>query len=256
VSYERPTSSEILAEVLATRGSVTPQEAARLTGVDRRYAARLLRELVAAHSSVQRDAIGRYSSDQAWTLSKTAQDLHATLRELHLPAHLTGPDLLRGLEHQVSLRGAPHLVYADKKVLSELAHQLGRRGWIAVSPNGARDLAVQDPDRVVVLRGQAAGLQKRLRVTNFLASPEKAWLDLLRESERHVLPVSPYDAGRMLAAGLFLSTCDGVALEKLAKQSNWWKRVAPVVGKAPLPAEDDFTRSVAAGFIAEAGVTA
>lgn len=255
MSPSQATAAEILAEVLATRASVTPREAARLTGMDRSYVSHVLGQL-ATNSSIRRDSSGRYSSDEAWTLSETARELHATLRELDLPAHLTGPDLLRGLEHQMSLRGSPHLVYADKQVLSELAHQLGRRAWIAVSPEGVRDLAVQDPDRIVVIRGQAAGLQKRLRVTNFLASPEKAWLDLLRESERRVLPVSPYDAGRMLASGLLLAACDDVALERLAKQSNWWKRVAPVVGRAPLPSDDNFTRSVAAGFAAEAGVIA
>ncbi len=254
MSSRQADSLAVLEEVLATRGSATPREAARLTGLDRRYVARLLSQLADRNAFVHRDQGGRYSSDQAWPLSGTAQKLHALLRQFGLPAHLTGPDLLRGLEHQISLRSVPHLVYADKQVLQEVAHQLSRAGFIVVTPEVLRDVTTQDFDRVVVLRAQAAGLQQRLRVTNFLASPEKAWLDLLREARRRVLPVSPYDTGRMLAAGLLLSNLDAVALEKVAKQSGWWKQVAPVLRRAPVPTNDSFLCSVAAGFAAEAGV--
>lgn len=243
---------EALTQLVDARGTVAPREAARLLNVDRQRASRALRRL-SKDGEVRAIGQGRFASaEPPRLLSDSGRQIHDTLGELGRPAHLTGYDLLRGLEHQVTLGAVPHLVYADGAALEEVGQTLALRGFTVAPAQVGAELAAADLDRVVLMRKQAAGLQRRLAVADYLASPEKAWLDLVREVERRSLPLAPYDIGRILGTALFLDIIDLVRLERVANQAGWWARIEPIVAKRSTGPEEAILRQIYAGYQAEA----
>lgn len=166
-------------------------------GVTPRTVQRHLNTLLESGELVRRGR-GLYSrrTDEP-SLNVDAQALLGLLRESDADAHLTGFDILAPYAHQFVF-DYEHLVYCHPPHLSALAAELASTGWRVV-PAGRRRLLAQGDARVVVVRGQTHD-ERRFPVRNHRASPEKAWIDLLREVRRSELSLDFVELGRILRA--------------------------------------------------------
>lgn len=130
-------------------------------------------------------------------LSEEARELVLSIEASDADAHLTGYDILANLSHQF-VYGYPHLVYCHPPHLDGLRSALTKGGW-RVLPAGRLARELWDLERAVVLRGQTHA-PGRYPVRGVLATPEKAWVDLLREVRRSGLPFDYGELGRLLRA--------------------------------------------------------
>jgi hypothetical protein len=203
---------------------------------------RHLRELVDA-GVLHRVGRGIYSQRPCEPhLNPEAQTLWAQLRSSDADAHLTGFDLLAGFAHQF-VYDYPHLVYCHSPHLSGLADQLSTAGW-TVLPAGPPARFASEPEHVVLLRGQAHA-EGRYPVQDHLARPEKAWVDLLRETRRSQLGFDFGELGRILAgmehAGARQSTLTAYA--RRAGYLDWL-----LAARGERPAQGDEQRQLVAGY--------
>lgn len=177
---------------------MSPATAAEQTGLSQRTTYRALRELVAADRAI-RVARGRYATSAVAleSLSPSARSIHDILRRQAVDAHLTAWDVVAAHTHQFTF-AAPHVVYAEPAVVSSLEWLLAQEGFTVVPAGrvGAR-VTVGDPNLKVIVRAQADA-PRRFGVFGWLAPPEKAWVDLLREARRSEYPISPEELGQML----------------------------------------------------------
>jgi DNA-binding HxlR family transcriptional regulator len=208
-------------DFMRERGGTTTRSAlAKAIEVSPATTSRLLRHLV-EQGRVSRSTRGSYRLEEeaSRSLSTTAAQIVAAIEESGSEAHLTGMDLLAAHAHQF-VRGFPHLVYADPDALDQVAYALSQAGFLPVAPGPhVRNLLAHSPDidRVVVLRGQPTARMTRFGVRSEVAPPEKAWLDLLRETKAGNAPWSMADVGAIWAS-LLLANIDAQQLGRWARE--------------------------------------
>ncbi len=122
-------------------------------------------------------------------------ELLMLLRCSEADAHLTGFDVLARYAHQFAY-GYTHLVYCHPSHISGLTHELSGEDWVLL-PAGHHVRLGGPHDRTVIVRGQTHD-ERRYPVSNHLALPEKAWVDLLREVRRSRLGFDYGELGRIL----------------------------------------------------------
>ncbi len=238
--------------VLRERGGTASRATlARTLGIPVATLARRLRALVNA-GQVQRIEQGTYQLAGDGLRSalepQAAQIVHA-LATSGAEAHLTGYDLLAAHSHQF-VRSFPHLVYADPAALEEVSFALSQAGFLPV-PAGrqARNLLTHAPDldRFVLLRGQSATRMERFGVRSEIGPPEKAWLDLLRETRAGSLPGSLADLGAILAS-LLRSGTDTALLQRWAREMGYSRYVQAVLHPETItPTDPSDLQQLAAG---------
>lgn len=148
-------------------------------GLSERTLHRGLSRLVAAGTlfRVSRD---RYSdSPCADAPTGEAKKIVRAIERLDADAHLSGYDVLAGFAHQFVYE-YPHLVYCHPPHADGVAGALASSGFVvlAAGPGALRGPAMP---RTVLLRRQPL-IASRTLVHGAVATPEKAWVDLLRET--------------------------------------------------------------------------
>jgi hypothetical protein len=158
---------------------------------------RLLGKLV-ADGSLFREGKSRYAiRPPAASVSDEALQIVRIIERLEADAHLSGYDVLAGFAHQFAF-AHPHLVCCHPPHLEGLAAALASKRFVVLGAGGG---ALRGPlaPRTVLLRGQPL-IRQRTLVRGSLATPEKAWVDLLRETRRSHLPIDYGELGRLLRA--------------------------------------------------------
>jgi DNA-binding HxlR family transcriptional regulator len=217
---------------IATRhgGAASVAELRSELGLSERTLHRRLSELVAA-GKVSRVSRDRYSSDRASTgaLTGEAEEIVRVIEHLDADAHLSGYDVLAGFAHQFVFE-YPHLVCCPAPHAYGVAAALIERRFvvIAAGPGALRGPSIP---RTVLIRPQPF-IARRTLIRGALATPEKAWLDLLRETRRSDAPFDYGELGRLLRA----MTDQGInqrALNSYAKRLGYTDWLAATTGQQP-----------------------
>ncbi|MGH2903267.1 MAG: hypothetical protein ACRDK7_06755 [Solirubrobacteraceae bacterium] len=132
------------------------------------------------------------------------------IERLKADAHLSGYDVLAGFTHQFVF-DYPHLVCCHPSHGDALAVALVKKKFVvlAAGPGAVAGAAIP---RTVLLRRQPA-IGSRALVQGAIATPEKAWVDLLRETRRSGTPFDYSELGRLLRG-------DRSRLKTLARRHN------------------------------------
>jgi hypothetical protein len=141
----------------------------------------------------------RYS-DRPWTgeaASAEGKTIVKVIERLEADAHLSGYDVLAGFAHQFVYE-YPHIVCCHPPHADGVAGALASGGFV-VLPAGPGALRGPSMSRTVLLRRQPL-IGSRTLVQGALATPEKAWVDLLRETRRSDAPFDYGELGRLLRA--------------------------------------------------------
>jgi hypothetical protein len=151
------------------------------------------------------------------------------IERLDADAHLSGYDLLAGFAHQFVFE-YPHLVCCHPPHADGVAGALAERGFVvlAAGPGALRGPAMP---RTVLLRRQPS-IARRTLVHGAVATPEKAWVDLLRETRRSDAPFDYGELGRLLRA----MTDEGInlrALSSYARRVGYVDWLAAAAGRQP-----------------------
>ena len=166
-------------------------------GLSERTLHRGLSRLIAA-GTVFRVSRDRYSdSPGADAPTGEAKKIVRIIRRLDADAHLSGYDVLAGFAHQFVYE-YPHIVCCHPSHADGVAGALARGGFV-VLPAGPGALRGPSMSRTVLLRRQPL-IGSRTLVQGALATPEKAWVDLLRETRRSEMPFDYGELGRLLQA--------------------------------------------------------
>jgi DNA-binding IclR family transcriptional regulator len=166
-------------------------------GLSERTLYRLLGKLV-AEGSLFRDGKSRYTvRPPAASVSGEALQIVRVIEHVDAEAHLSGYDVLAGFAHQFAF-DSPHLVCCHSPHLDGLAAALASKRFVVLAAGGGVLRGPLAP-RTVLLRGQPP-IRRRTLVHGSLATPEKAWVDLLRETRRSGLPIDYGELGRLLRA--------------------------------------------------------
>lgn len=166
-------------------------------GLSERTLHRGLSRLVAAGTlfRVSRD---RYSDNPpAGAPTGEAKKIVRVIERLDADAHLSGYYVLAGFAHQFVYE-YPHLVCCHPPHASGVAGALASSGFLVLAA-GPGALRGPDMPRTVLLRRQSL-IRSRTLVRGAVATPEKAWVDLLRETRRSEMPFDYGELGRMLRA--------------------------------------------------------
>ncbi len=178
-------------------------------------------------------------------LSRSALQLVEILETAHLAAHLTGFDLLAPDAHQ-HMRRLPHLVYAEPLALETTEFEFEANDLVVLRADAAGNVRVPESVETVVLRGQPD--PERYSVYGHVASREKAWVDTLREASKRVIPIEPFELGRLLRI-LVDRDADKRFLKRYATQLGYADRVrAATEGTAPGDSRE--LHALRAGYIA------
>lgn len=228
----------MLDDIRHAGGFSTPRDLRRRLGCTERTLHRRLAELV-AEGQLVRHGHGQYAltSTESLALSDTAREVVHALAGAGLEAHLTAFDVLAPFAHQF-VYAFPHVIYAEPYATGQAARILADAGFVVI-PAGKRSGDVELPDlsRKVVLRAQSEAA-RRYGVIGHLAPPEKAWVDLLRETRRSDLPIDLGEVGRILRA-LREHGCDEPRLQRYAERMRYdtWlqeiERATPTVTGNP-----------------------
>ena len=238
------TPPETVLDALHDFDAVSVADLRRRLGVSERTIQRRLRtlrddgSLTAAGRGIYRRAAPRS------TLNEEAEQILRVIHDSEADAHLTGYDVLAGLAHQFVYH-YPHLVYCHPPHLSGLAAALSENEW-RVLPAGPVARVTSDGERVVLLRGQTHA-PGRYPVHDHIASPEKAWVDLLREVRRSGLPFDYGELGRLLGT-LERSGGRPGTLRAYARRTGYRNWLASTKGE--LPALNTEQRELHAGYAA------
>ncbi len=166
-------------------------------GLSERTLHRRLSQLVAAGTvfRVSRDRYSNLASVDAPT--GEAEEIVRGIERLDADAHLSGYDVLSGFAHQFVFE-YPHLVCCHPPHADGVAGALAEQGFVvlAAGPGALRGPAMP---RTVLLRRQPV-VARRTLVRGAVATPEKAWVDLLRETRRSDAPFDYGELGRLLRA--------------------------------------------------------
>jgi hypothetical protein len=212
-------ASAVLNDIRRTGGAATPRDLRRSLGWAERTLHRRLAELVDS-GQVVRHGHGQYAvaSTESLPLPDTGREIVGVLAGAGVEAHVTAFDVLARFAHQF-VYAYPHVVYAEPYAVSETARALTDAGFVVVPAGRHAGVEVGDLSRVVILRGQSDAA-RRYAVIGHVASPEKAWVDLLRETRRSGLPLDLGEVGRILRA-LRQSGCDEGRLGRYAKRMRY-----------------------------------
>lgn len=202
-------------------GTATVTGIASALGVHRNTVRRQLQRLADDDIVVER-ARGKYQlARRHLGLSHPALRLVEILETARLAAHLTGFDLLAPDAHQ-HMRRLPHLVYAEPIALEGVEFELEANDLVVLRADAAAGVRIPESIETVVLRGQPD--PERYSVYGYVASREKAWVDALRESNRRVIPIEPFELGRLLRV-LVDRGADMRFLKRYATQLGYADRV-------------------------------
>ncbi len=213
-------------------------------GLPERTLYRRLGELVAA-GSLYREGRSRYTTRRpAVAVSGEALQIVRVIERLDAEAHLSGYNILAGFAHQFTF-DHPHLVCCHPPHFDGLAAALVSKRFVvlAAGPGALRGPLMS---RTVLLRRQPLIEQETL-VRGSLATPEKAWVDLLRETRRSQLPIDYGELGRLLRA----MTEYGVnqrALVSYTRRIGYLQWLMAATGQCPPTGVDQ--RQLAAGYAA------
>lgn len=166
-------------------------------GLSERTLHRRLSRLV-AESTVFRVSRDRYSDPPiADAPIGEAKKIVRIIERLDADAHLSGYDVLAGFAHQFVFE-YPHLVCCHPPHWDGVAAVLAEQGFVVLvaGPGALRGPAMP---RTVLLRRQPL-IARRTLVHGAVATPEKAWVDLLREMRRSDVPFDYGELGRLLRA--------------------------------------------------------
>jgi hypothetical protein len=119
------------------------------------------------------------------------------IERLGADANLSGYDVLAEFAHQFVFE-YPHLVCCHPPHADGVGGALAEQGFVvlAAGPGALRGPAML---RTVLLRRQPV-IARRTLVHGAVATPEKAWVDLLRETRRSDAPFDYGELGRLLRA--------------------------------------------------------
>ena len=209
----------ILDDIRRAGGASTPRDLRHRLGWTERTLYRRLAELVDTGQLI-RHGHGQYAvaSAESLALSDTAREIVGTLANSGIEAHLTAFDVLARFAHQF-VYTFPHVVYAEPYAAGETTRILADAGFVVVPAGRSSGVEVPDLSRKVVLREQGEA-SRRYGVIGHVASPEKAWVDLLRETRRSGLPFDVGEVGRILRA-LRESGCDEARLRRYAERMRY-----------------------------------
>jgi hypothetical protein len=213
-------------------------------GLSERTLYRLLGELV-ARGSIFRESKSRYTTRlPGASISDEAMQIVRVIGRVDAEAHLSGYDVLAGFAHQFAF-DYPHLVCCHPPHLDGLAAALVSKHFVVLAAGGG---ALRGPlvPRTVLLRSQPP-IRSRTLVQGSLATPEKAWVDLLRETRRSQLPIDYGELGRLLRA----MTDHGInwrALSSYARRVGYLQWLQAATGEhQPAGVQQ---RQLAAGYVA------
>ncbi len=213
-------------------------------GLSERTLYRRLGELV-AEGSLFREGRSRYTTrPPAVSMSGEALQIVRIIEHLDAEAHLSGYDVLAGFAHQFTFE-YPHLVCCHPPHFDGLATALASKRFVVVvaGPGALRGPLMP---RTVLLRRQPRIEQETL-VRDSLATPEKAWVNLLRETRRSQLPIDYGELGRLLRA----MTEYGInqrALFSYARRIGYVQWLQAATGQRPPAGAEQ--RHLAAGYAA------
>jgi len=212
-------ASAVLDDIRRTGGAATPRDLRKRLGWTERTLYRRLAELVDS-GQVVRHGHGQYAvaATESLPLSDTGREIIDVLATASVAAHVTAFDVLARFAHQF-VYAFPHVVYAEPYAVSDTARALADAGFVVVRAGRPAGVEVGDLSRVVLLRGQSDAA-RRYGVIGHVASPEKAWVDLLRETRRSGLPLDLGEVGRILRT-LRQSGCDESRLGRYAKRMSY-----------------------------------
>jgi Transcriptional regulator, AbiEi antitoxin len=236
VSPDHPqpqSASAVLDDIRRTGGAATPRDLRQRLGWAERTLYRRLAELVDS-GQVVRHGHGQYAvaATESLPLPDTGREIVGVLVDASVEAHITAFDVLARFAHQF-VYAYPHVVYAEPYAVSETARALADAGFVVVHAGRQAGVEVGDLSRVVLLRGQGDAA-RRYGVIGHVASPEKAWVDLLRETRRSGLPFDLGEVGRILRA-LRQSGCDESRLRRYAKRMRYDAWLDGIEQATPIP---------------------
>lgn len=237
--------ARIAREVIERHGGVAfTAELRSELGLSERSLYRLLGELV-AEGSLFREGKSRYTiRPPAAYVSGDGLRIVRVIERLDAEAHLSGYDVLAGFAHQFTF-DYPHLVCCHPPHLDGLAAALASKRFVVVAagPGALRGpLAL----RTVLMRGQPP-IRRHTLVRSSLATPEKAWVDLLREARRSQLPIDYGELGRLLRT-MTDHSINRRALSSYARRIGYLQWLQAATGeRQPAGAQQ---RQLAAGYAA------
>jgi hypothetical protein len=210
--------------------------------VSRRTAWRAVDDLI-AEGVADRYAPGRIrarafrGSPPATLPNEQAEQLWRTLDQRHLPAYLSGMDVLAGLGHHFVFDYA-HILVTQPGTGTDVAAEIARAGFMAMQ--AGRLSFDAELTRVVVVRELS---WERYPIVCRLAPPELAWVDLYREVRRKSFAFPPAELGRILQSVL----ADPAARQRLATfvRNHFTGEIESIIAGAPEPG---FATQVAAGY--------
>lgn len=202
---------------LSRAGGAAPlRRVIEMTEMNRSTVYRHLSRLVAA-GAVAREAAG-YALPADESLPGDAATLVGLLEGASLGAHLTGFHILGHLMQQY-VADIPLVVYADPIALWQVRELLAEGGFVVVDARQPSHY-VEATAPIVVLRAQSAVTASRLGVIQNRALAEKAWVDMTYESRQGTVPISMYDCGQMLGAGVRSRLLDRKRVQSIARARN------------------------------------
>lgn len=217
---------------LATKhdAAVTVAQLRDKLGLSERTLQRALSRLVAS-GEISRLSRDRYADHAPGTSpsSAPAREIVRVIKHLEADAHLSGYDVLAGFTHQFVF-DYPHLVCCHPSHADGLGAALAKKKFVVLpaGPGAAIDAAVQ---KTVLLRRQPA-IHSRALVLGAIATPEKAWVDLLRETRRSAAPFDYGELGRLLRA-MSEQTLNLRALRSYAARLGYQDWLAATIGQRP-----------------------
>jgi hypothetical protein len=226
-------------------GAVTVAQLRDKLGLSERTLQRALGRLVAT-GRVFRLSRGRYAgrASGASPSSLPAREIVRAIEHLEADAHLSGYDVLAGFTHQFVF-DYPHLVCCHPSHADGLAAALAKKKFVVLPAGPGARIDVAMP-KTVLLRRQPA-IHSRALVQGAIATPEKAWVDLLRETRRSRAPFDYGELGRLLRA-MSEQTLNMRALRSYAARLGYQDWLAATVGQRP--PNGAAQRRLAAGYAA------
>jgi len=211
-------------------GAATVAQLRDELGLSERSSQRALGRLVAA-GDVFRLSRDRYSDRPSGGLpsSGPAREIVRMIERLEADAHLSGYDVLAGFAHQFVF-DYPHLVCCHPSHADAIAAALVKKMFI-VLPAGSGALAGAAMPRTILLRRQPA-ISSLTLVRGAIATPEKAWVDLLRETRRSGAPFDYGELGRLLRA-MSDQALNWRALRSYAARLGYQDWLAAATGERP-----------------------
>jgi hypothetical protein len=199
-------------------------------GLSERTLQRTLGRLVAT-GEVFRLSRDRYAerASGASPSNAPAREIVRVIKHLEADAHLSGYDVLAGFTHQF-IFDYPHLVCCHPSHADSLAAALAKKKFVVLpaGPGATIDAALP---KTVLLRRQPA-IHSRALVRGVIATPEKAWVDLLRETRRSGAPFDYGELGRLLRA-MSEQTLNLRALRSYAARLGYQDWLAATIGQCP-----------------------